>query len=250
MQAECEFRNVIYTITASVSDGSVLTVELEQLDDLSRWQGNFPAACAHLTMYHMHRTGGRAPTSIYCVVSTDVEDMTLKSYSYKKFGLFVRMLLTALRRTSDSVSLDLLTSDDLDRVKARRSEGGAAIDSSLSRTRKRYLILTYTAEYDRVQYPLPLQLEEQPDVYRLQVCLYGAGCCCVARIPLRQVLEPPRAALPGDHKEAAAGDCRAEGSGQRPGSRRVAGASRCCRAAPWCRSSSHQRATIAAEWLG
>ena len=102
-------------------------------------------------------------------MSTDVEDMTLKSYSYKKFSVFVRMLLTALRRTSDSVSLDLLTSDDLERVKARRSEGNSAVDSSLSRSRKRYLILTYTAEYDRVQYPLPLQLEEQPDIRRLQV---------------------------------------------------------------------------------
>jgi len=109
-----------------------------------------------------------------CAAFTDVEDMTLKSYSYKKFGVFVRMLLTALRRTSDSVSLDLLTSDDLERVKARRSEGGAAVDSSPSRTRKRYLILTYTAEYDHVQYPLPLQLEEQPDVHRLQVRLRKA----------------------------------------------------------------------------
>ena len=187
MQAECVFRNVAYTVTASVANGCILTVELEQLDDLSRWQGEFPAVCALLETHvadAMHHPGGKAHLR-YNAMSTDVEDMTLKSYSYKKFGVFVRMLLTALRRTSDSVSLDLLTSDDLERVKARGIEGGSAGNGSSLRARKRYLILTYTAEYDRVQYPLPLQLEEQPDVHRLQVWHASAASLssCMLRIP-------------------------------------------------------------------
>ena len=192
----------------------------------------------------------RKPGSPPCALrlSADVEDMTLKSYSFNKFAVFVRMLLTSLRRTSDSVSLDLLTSDDLERVKARRCEGGgSAVDSSLSRARKRYLILTYTAEYDRVQYPLPLQLEEQPDVHRLQVRHNGIASSCVAHIT-RTGFGSSRAASTGNHKEAATGGCGAEGSGQRPGSRRMAGAQGCCRAAPWRSDGSHKRAHVAARW--
>ena len=47
MQAEFYFRDAAYNVTASVSDGYMLTVELEKLDDASRWRGDFPAACAH-----------------------------------------------------------------------------------------------------------------------------------------------------------------------------------------------------------
>ena len=47
MQAEYVFRGVAYHVSASISDGCMLTVELEQLDDTSRWRGDFPAACAH-----------------------------------------------------------------------------------------------------------------------------------------------------------------------------------------------------------
>ena len=95
--------------------------------------------------------------------------MTLKSYSFKKFGVFVRMLLTALRRTSDSVSLDMLTHDDLERVRARSNDDGLPVSSGPPAKGKRYLILTYVAEYDKVQYPLPLRFEEQSDINRLQV---------------------------------------------------------------------------------
>lgn len=46
----------------------------------------------------------------------DIEEITQKTGNYKKFGVFVKMLLTALARDSDSVFIDLLTNSDLVRT--------------------------------------------------------------------------------------------------------------------------------------
>lgn len=70
--------------------------------------------------------------------------------------------------------VDLLTYQDLEVLKSRRAGAAApppppqqqqqqGVSSS-----KRYLILTYAAEFDRVHYPLPLQYEDQPDPQRLR----------------------------------------------------------------------------------
>ena len=162
-----------------MTDGCTLTVELEQLDDSSRWRGEFPAACAWLRAsakceQHCSMTGKNMP-NLVMLRAADLEDITLKTGSFKKFGVFVRMLFTALRRTSDSVTLDMLTYHDLERVKARLDENGSPVCSGLPPSRKRYLILTYMAEYDRVQYPLPLQFDDQPNADRLKVWIYGAA---------------------------------------------------------------------------
>ncbi len=39
----------------------------------------------------------------------DIEDITAKTGNFKKFPVFVRMLLSALKQASDSVFVDLLT---------------------------------------------------------------------------------------------------------------------------------------------
>ena len=46
---------------------------------------------------------------------------------------------------------------------------------------KRYLILTYAAEFDRVHYPLPLMYEEYPDPEDLKRTI----------VRLRGALQPP-----------------------------------------------------------
>lgn len=43
----------------------------------------------------------------------DVEEITHKTGNFKKFAVFVRMLLSALQQRSDSVFVDLLTYSDL-----------------------------------------------------------------------------------------------------------------------------------------
>jgi coiled-coil domain-containing protein 61 len=112
-----------------------------------------------------------------CVLRTracaraDLEVMSAKSGNFKKLAVFGAMLRAALRGGSSTVSLDLLTSADLEALKSRRGGRGGAGDAApgaassaaaalaharASAAGKRYLILTYAAEFDRVHYPLPL----------------------------------------------------------------------------------------------
>lgn len=95
------------------------------------------------------------------------------------------MLETALMRTSDAVTLDLLTLADLETLRQKRTadvrfqaatmraltpqnlpHSGAA--QTVSTQQKRYLILTYTAQFDRIHYPLPLAYTGRPNPRRMQ----------------------------------------------------------------------------------
>ncbi len=51
---------------------------------------------------------------------------------------------------------------------APSSSTSVASNTSSRHNNKRYLILTYRVEYDRVHYPLPLAFEEVPSVSSLQ----------------------------------------------------------------------------------
>ncbi len=85
------------------------------------------------------------------------------------------MLASAARQQSDSVFIDLLTYSDLEALKARKASTAAAPGQQQQQQQarqsaansKRYLILTYCAEFDRVHYPLPLLHEDIPDPARL-----------------------------------------------------------------------------------
>ena len=54
-------------------------------------------------------------------------------------------------------------------LKNRKMRGQAAPPSRSPPNNKRYLILTYAAEFDRVHYPLPLIFEDTPDPETLKV---------------------------------------------------------------------------------
>jgi coiled-coil domain-containing protein 61 len=97
-----------------------------------------------------------------CVSRTDLEEITHKTGSFKRFGVFASMIRGAILGSSDSLSLDLLTASDLELLKSKRLRAPAPADGAAappSASSKRYLIITYVAEYDRVHYPLPLAFE-------------------------------------------------------------------------------------------
>lgn len=77
------------------------------------------------------------------------------------------MLLSAIRQESESVFVDLLTYSDLETLKSKKGAGQAPLKRTIPPNNKRYLILTYAAEFDRVHYPLPLLFQE-PTVGHLQ----------------------------------------------------------------------------------
>lgn len=109
--------------------------------------------------------------------SNYLEEITQKTGNAKKFPVFCKMLLTAITRANDSVVfLDILTSQDLELMKARKTQGaggpvrGNTPQSGSANNNKRYLILTYVVEYDKVHYPLPLHFEE-PDVETMKITI-------------------------------------------------------------------------------
>lgn len=81
------------------------------------------------------------------------------------------MLESAITRSSESVTLDLLTYNDLEamwekRLGSARKHGG--LSPSSKPQAKRYLILTYNVEFDRIHYPLALLYCGCPDPSKLQ----------------------------------------------------------------------------------
>ena len=141
------------------SDGKKLAVEIEEDvhgdendtdNSPRRWKGRFSAKY--------------------------VEDITLKTGNFKRFDVFVEMLSSSFAHESDSVFIDLLTYSDLEMLRQRKGKenslgsnsSGATAIAKAKATGKRYLILTYSSEYDRVHYPLPLAMDEEPTVESLR----------------------------------------------------------------------------------
>ncbi|XP_024942143.1 coiled-coil domain-containing protein 61 isoform X1 [Cephus cinctus] len=101
-----------------------------------------------------------------------IENLTHKTGNYKQFDIFVNMLQSGLLKTSECVSLDLLTFKDLELLRSRRIEGSSNSSTLNHKTsNRRYLILTYTVEFDRIHYPLPLEYCGPPDPAILQATI-------------------------------------------------------------------------------
>ncbi|ETW01300.1 hypothetical protein H310_06865 [Aphanomyces invadans] len=102
-----------------------------------------------------------------------IEELTKKTGNFKRFFTFVNMLMSALQHKSESVFIDLLTYSDLELYRKRKlgkSTGtpSNAPDPVTSLQNKRYMILTYAVEFDRVHYPLPLNYVDSPSPDMLQ----------------------------------------------------------------------------------
>ncbi|XP_015235158.1 PREDICTED: coiled-coil domain-containing protein 61 isoform X2 [Cyprinodon variegatus] len=138
------FRGVEFSVKIEL-DKNLLMVEISDSVTADQWRGEFDPAY--------------------------IEDLTRKTGNFKQFPIFCSMLESAVRKTSDSVTLDLLTYADLELLRNRKAgvvsrPRGHQQQSAL--TAKRYLILIYTVEFDRIHYPLPLPYVGKPDPAALQ----------------------------------------------------------------------------------
>ena len=118
-----------------------------------------------------------------------MEEVSAKTGSFKKFAVFATMLVAAVvNESSESVSVDLLTYADLERLKrgARAVQGPPATrpasarlretrETSRAMSQKRYLIMTHADEFDRTHYPLPLLFEDDPSPQALRPRCRGSG---------------------------------------------------------------------------
>ncbi|NXJ58389.1 CCD61 protein, partial [Spizaetus tyrannus] len=138
LQADCAFRHGGHAVRLTLAR-SALEVEVEAHLTADQWRGEFDAAF--------------------------IEDLTHKTGNFKQFGIFCSMLESALMQSSESVSLELLTYADLETLRSRKvgaiTRPPASAASPLST--KRYLILVYSVEFDRIHYPLPLPYTGRPD---------------------------------------------------------------------------------------
>ncbi|OXB52804.1 hypothetical protein ASZ78_009483 [Callipepla squamata] len=138
LQAKCFFRGKEHSIRLSMSQAA-LELEVEECCSTERWRGHFDAA--------------------------SVEDLTRKTGNFKQFGIFCSMLEAALIKSSEAVSLELLTYSDLEALWCCKAGVAARVPTSASPlSSKRYLILVYCVEFDRIHYPLPLPYAGEADM--------------------------------------------------------------------------------------
>ncbi len=127
-----------------------------------------------------------------------IEEITHRTGNYKPFNTFVKMLVSAFDGDSPAVSLDLLTSEDLD---ALRQASGLSTRLTHKQTHnntthsKRYMILTYQGEFDRVYYPMALHFCDQDNVPELKKTI----------VSLREEIESLHRALSESGKSAELG---------------------------------------------
>ncbi|XP_060549766.1 centrosomal protein CCDC61 [Pantherophis guttatus] len=144
LQVDYVFRGAEHVVRMT-TEGNLLEVEVEDRLTTDQWRGEFDAAF--------------------------IEDLTHKTGNFKQFGIFCSMLESALAQSSESVTLDLLTYADLEALRNRKIGVGPRHPSA-SKTSplnsKRYLILIYSVEFDRIHYPLPLPYVGKPDPVVLQ----------------------------------------------------------------------------------
>ncbi|XP_019485030.1 PREDICTED: coiled-coil domain-containing protein 61 [Hipposideros armiger] len=125
LQVDYVFRGVEHAVRVVVS-GQVLELEVEDRMTADQWRGEFDASF--------------------------IEDLTHKTGNFKQFNIFCNMLESALTQSSESVTLDLLTYTDLESLRNRKMGGrpGPLASRSAQLNSKRYLILIYSVEFDRL----------------------------------------------------------------------------------------------------
>mgnify|MGYP000092432367 FL=1 len=154
------FHGALYEVACECRDGA--RREASDLDGAPSWKSSAPSNTndeAELVVDVECETGERWTGAF----SADyIESLTSKTGNYKALGTFARMLSGALDGTADSVFVDLLTARDLEQLRARKRGSTVSTTDAPLPTDRRYLIVTYAAEFDRVHYPLPLDAETQP----------------------------------------------------------------------------------------
>ncbi|XP_065832665.1 centrosomal protein CCDC61-like [Oscarella lobularis] len=150
ISSDYTFRGVEYVVSTEATKGEdseteLLVVEVEDKTSAEQWRGEFEPRY--------------------------IEELTHKTGNFKQFSVFCNMLQSAATQSSASVSLDLLTYEDLERLRSRQKGGGQGSKrgggggggGGRQLGNKKYLILTYSVEFDRIHYPLPLPYQGKPD---------------------------------------------------------------------------------------
>ncbi|XP_065058135.1 centrosomal protein CCDC61-like [Rhopilema esculentum] len=129
--AHHQFKDGEYFLSMVTQKSKTLKIHVEDIATGEQWNGNFD--------------------------SSYIEELTHKTGNFKEFNIFCTMLESGISKTSESITLKLMTYTDLEALRSKKAAAkrkDAAPNTALSN--KRYLIITYTVEFDRIHYPLSL----------------------------------------------------------------------------------------------
>ena len=113
-----------------------LAIVVEQKWNGKRWKSEFTLQSMYLCIFISQTLF--LYTKRHKNQIQDVENITKKTGNYKRFGIFVQMLESAMLNRSDSVCVDILTYEDLVQLRTRSKRSHDDVFSSTSMS-KRYL---------------------------------------------------------------------------------------------------------------
>lgn len=88
--------------------------------------------------------------------SSNIEDLTSKTGNTKNFTVFCKLLVSSLQGKNPSLHLDFFSYQDLESIR----KGSSFLSSSARPSKKKYLIISYITEFEKVHYPLALLLQD------------------------------------------------------------------------------------------
>ncbi|OMJ81465.1 hypothetical protein SteCoe_18083 [Stentor coeruleus] len=88
--------------------------------------------------------------------SSNIEELTSKTGNTKNFTVFCKLLVSSLQGKNPSLHLDFFSYQDLESIR----KGSTFLGSSVRPSKKKYLIISYITEFEKVHYPLALLLQD------------------------------------------------------------------------------------------
>lgn len=86
----------------------------------------------------------------------NIEELTSKAGSMKSFAVFCKLLISSLQARNPGLRLDFFSYSDLENIR----KGASVMAISIRPSKKKYLIVSYVTEFEKVHYPLILVLQE------------------------------------------------------------------------------------------
>jgi len=135
-----EGSNYVFYIS---SDEYSLEIILERIEDVKYWKGNFEAKY--------------------------IEEMSSKAGSHKSFPIFIKMLFTGFSKQSEGVKIDLIGANNIEQMRSNNRNDNLNTSnlsnttvSDFAKSQKKYLIISYSSEFEKVNFPLPLSFITNP----------------------------------------------------------------------------------------
>ncbi|KAH0788783.1 hypothetical protein GPJ56_007465 [Histomonas meleagridis] len=160
IEAAFSVRGTNYKVRITVRQADVFNVLLLDEDIPDRWSGDFTGSF--------------------------IEEMTRATGSFKRVSVFWKMLQVAISGTSEEVSLNILSQQD---ILALQKKSQLSSSSLKPTDDKKYLVITQSTQFDSVKYPLMLVRKPYTND---ELCAIIRGLKSENRRLLTRITQPPK----------------------------------------------------------